>query len=185
VDDVTQILGRAGQGDPRAAEELLPLVYEELRRLALARMASEAPGHTLQPTALVHEAWLRLVREEGHSFENRAHFFATAAEAMRWILIDHARRKSARKHGGGLARVDLEQIDLPARADEDTLLRVNECLEGLAQEDPKAAQVVKLRFFAGLDSQEAALALGVTDRTARRYWRFGRAWLRDAFLRCQ
>jgi RNA polymerase sigma factor (TIGR02999 family) len=152
-------------------------VYEELRKLAACKMAGEQAGHTLQPTALVHEAWLRLVLAKDQSFANRARFFAAAAEAMRRILIDHARRKSARRHGGGLQRVDLDQIDLPATATEDTLLRVNKALDHLAEEDAKAAELVKLRFFGGLSVEEAALALGVTDRTARRYWRFARAWL--------
>ena len=169
-----------GQGDAPAADVLLLLVYEELRKLAANRMASEAAGHTLQPTALVHEAWIRLISGDSQQFENRAHFFAAAAEAMRRILIDHARRKSARKHGGGFERVDLEQIDVPASAEDDTLLRVNESLDGLAREDPKAAELVKLRFFTGLSVEEAAGVLGITDRTARRYWRFARAWLLDA-----
>jgi RNA polymerase sigma factor (TIGR02999 family) len=163
-----------------AADALLSLVYEELRKLAANRMANEAAGHTLQPTALVHEAWLRLGCGGEQRFENRAHFFAAAAEAMRRILIDHARRKSARKHAGGLERVDLEQIDVPARAEDDTLLRVNESLDALAREDAQAAELVKLRFFVGLSVQDAAGVLGVTDRTARRYWRFARAWLLDA-----
>ncbi len=167
-------------GEAPAAEALLSLVYEELRKLAADRMANEAAGHTLQPTALVHEAWLRLVRGNDQQFENRAHFFAAAAEAMRRILIDHARRKSAHKHGGRLERVDLEQIDGPARADDDTLLRVNDSLDALTREDAKAAELVKLRFFGGLSVEEAAGVLGVTDRTARRYWRFARAWLLDA-----
>ncbi|HTL56906.1 MAG TPA: ECF-type sigma factor [Candidatus Limnocylindrales bacterium] len=167
-------------GEAPATDGLLSLVYEELRKLAANRMANEAAGHTLQPTALVHEAWLRLVRGGEQRFENQAHFFAAAAEAMRRVLIDHARRKSARKHGGGLGRVDLEQIDVPARAEDETLLRVNESLDALAREDAKAAELVKLRFFVGLSVEEAAGVLGVTDRTARRYWRFARAWLLDA-----
>jgi RNA polymerase sigma factor (TIGR02999 family) len=185
MSDITEILQNMGPGVTRPADLLLPLVYEELRKLAASRMSSEAAGHTLQPTALVHEAWLRLVRSEGQRFENRSHFFAAASEAMRRILIDHARRKSARKHGGGWARVDLEQIDVPARADDDTLLGINECLEALALEDAKTAQLVKLRFFGGLSVEDAALVLGVTDRTARRYWRFARAWLRDALTKAR
>jgi len=177
---VTQILERVQQGDPQAAEELLPLVYEELRKLAAQKMAREAAGQTLQPTALVHEAWLRMAGGDGQvQFQNRGHFFAAAAEAMRRILIDRARSKQAAKHGGGWERVELETIDAPARADEDTLLGVNDSLEALAREDASAAELVKLRFFAGLSVEEAALALGVTDRTARRYWRFARAWLFD------
>src|SRR5262245_16256709 len=174
-----QVLNAVACGDPAAAENLLPLVYDELRKLAVHKMTNEAAGHTLQPTALVHEAWLRLIHPEDQSFHNRAHFFAAAAEAMRRILIDHARRKSARRHGGGLERVNLEQIDVPEQADEDTLLRIDEALSALAREDCKTAELVKLRFFSGMRVEEAALALGVTDRTARRYWRFARAWLRD------
>ena len=180
MSDVKLVLHATAPGEAPPADALLSLVYEELRKLAANRMANEAAGHTLQPTALVHEAWLRLVRGDDKRFENRAHFFAAAAEAMRRILIDHARRKSARKHGGSLERVDLEQIDVPARAEDDTLLRVNESLDALAREDAKAAELVKLRFFGGLSVEEAAGVLGVTDRTARRYWRFARAWLLDA-----
>lgn len=170
-------------GEPPAA--LLAQVYEELRQLAASRLRQEAPGHTLQPTALVHEAWLRLVRSGDARFANRAHFFAAAAEAMRRILVDHARRKAARRHGGGLQRVDLDQIDLPARADDDTLLGVSDCLAALEAEDPKAAALVKLRFFGGLKVEEAAEVMGITDRTARRYWRFARAWLLEALTRGQ
>lgn len=180
MSEVPRIPEAAQTPDSAAADQLLPLVYDELRRLAAAKMLQEKPGQTLQPTALVHEAWLRLVRSDDQRLENRAHFFAAAAEAMRRILIDHARRKSARKHGGNLERVDLEQIDIPVRAEDDTLLRVNECLEALAREDAKAAELVKLRFFGGLSVEDAAGVLGVTDRTARRYWRFARAWLLDA-----
>jgi len=180
VSEVTRLLDRAQQGDPKAAEELLPLVYEELRKLAASKMAHEPVGHTLQPTALVHEAWLRLVGGARQAqFQNRAHFFAAAAEAMRRVLIDRARRKQAAHHGGGWRRVDLEMIDVPDQADEDTLLRVNTALAALAREHAKVAELVKLRFFAGLGVEEAALALGVTDRTARNYWRFARAWLHD------
>jgi len=183
MSDITQVLNAPSEEGSVPAEALLPLVYEELRKLAANRMSHEAAGHTLQPTALVHEAWLRLVRVEGQSFANRAEFFAAAAEAMRRILIDHARRKSAERRGGGMKRVALEQIDLPAKADDDTLLGVNESLESLAGEDPKVAELVKLRFFGGLSVEEAAAVLGVTDRTARRYWRFARAWLLDALSR--
>jgi RNA polymerase sigma factor (TIGR02999 family) len=172
---------KPAQGDERpAASELLPLVYEELRKLAVHKLASEAPGQTLQPTALVHEAWLRLIRAGDPRFQNRAHFFAAAAEAMRRILIERARRKSAHRHGGGLERVDLDQIDLPEKASDDLLLRVDTALEGLSREDARAAELVKLRFFAGLTMEQAAQALGITDRTARRDWRFARAWLFDA-----
>jgi len=179
MSDVTVILARAEQGDPKAAGELLPLVYDELRNLAVVRMANEAAGNTLQPTALVHEAWLRLVEAKHQSWENRGHFFAAAAEAMRRVLIDRARRKQAVRRGGGWKRIEFETIDAPAEADEDTLLWVDESLQALAGEDAKTAELVKLRFFTGLSVEEAALAIGVTDRTARRYWRFARAWLID------
>jgi RNA polymerase sigma factor (TIGR02999 family) len=170
----------ADGAQPQSPSELLPLVYEELRKLAAHKLAHEAPGQTLQPTALVHEAWLRLVRSDGQQFDNRGHFFAAAAEAMRRILIERARRKSAQRHGGGLQRVDLTEIDLPERASDDLLLRVDTALEGLARENARAGELVKLRFFAGLTMEQAAEALGITDRTARRDWRFARAWLCDA-----
>jgi RNA polymerase sigma factor (TIGR02999 family) len=180
VSDVTRILNAAQQGDPAAAEQLLPLVYEELRKLAAARMANEAAGHTLQPTALVHEAWLRLAGKDAQAqFANRAHFFAAAAEAMRRILIERARRKGAGKRGGDWQRIDLDKVDLAADADDDTLLLVNEALEKLASEDAKAAEIAKLRFFGGLTLAEAGQVLGVTDRTAKRYWAYARAWLFD------
>jgi RNA polymerase sigma factor (TIGR02999 family) len=183
MNDVTRLLDAAQQGDPGAAENLLPLVYDELRRLAAHKMAHEAAGHTLQPTALVHEAWLRLVRAEDQTWENRTHFFAAAAEAMRRILIDHARSKQAAKHGGGWERISSDEIDLPATATEPMLLRIDEALGRLAREDARAAELVRLRFFAGMSVEEAALALGVTDRTARRDWRFARAWLYDELRR--
>lgn len=183
MSDVTHILDRAQPGDPQVAEELLPLVYEELRKLAAARMAQESGTQTLQPTALVHEAWLRLVRPEGQHFQNRAHFFASASEAMRRILIDRARRNQAARHGRGWERVALEGIDEPASASEPMLLRVHEALEKLVQEDARAAELVKLRFFGGLSAEEAAHVLGVTARTARRDWRFARAWLHDELRR--
>jgi RNA polymerase sigma factor (TIGR02999 family) len=179
MSDVTRILHRVQEGHPTAAEELLPLVYDELRKLAAHKMAAEALEHTLQPTALVHEAWLRLVRAEDQSFQNRAHFFAAAAEAMRRILIDRARHRQAAKHGGDWERVELKEIDEPATATEPMLLRINEALEKLSQEDARASEIVKLRFFGGLSVEEVALALGITDRTARRDWRFARAWLHD------
>ena len=179
MSDFTRILEGVERGDAKAAGELLPLVYEELRRLAAHKMTNESLGHTLQPTALVHEAWLRLIGGEQPTFENRAHFFGAAAEAMRRILIDHARRKHALKHGGGWERIELDEINVPDQASQDTLLSVDEALDDLAREDAKAAELVKLRFFGGLSVEEAATALGVTDRTARRYWRFARAWLHD------
>jgi RNA polymerase sigma factor (TIGR02999 family) len=181
VSAVTFILNRAVAGDPNAASELLPLVYNELRKLAAARMANEAAGHTLQPTALVHEAWLRVTGDEPNvQFANRAHFFAAAAEAMRRILIDRARGKSADKRGGGWERINLDTIDIAADANDDTLLLINESLEKLAQEEPQAAEIVKLRFFAGLTLEEAGQLLGFTERTAKRHWAFARAWLYDA-----
>ncbi len=181
VSEVTRILGSMEQGDPKAAEELLPLVYDELRKLAAARMANEAAGHTLQPTALVHEAWLRLTGNDPNThFANRAHFFAAAADAMRRILVDRARRKSAGKRGGGWERINLDNVEIAGDADDDTLLLVNESLDKLAQEEPKAAEIVKLRFFAGLTLEEAGQLLGFTERTAKRHWAFARAWLYDA-----
>ena len=178
VSDVTRILDAVQRGDPTAAEQLLPLVYEELRKLAAARMANEAAGHTLQPTALVHEAWLRLTGTDPHvQFANRAHFFAAAAEAMRRILIERARRKGAGKRGGDWQRIDLDKVDIATDADDDTLLLVNEAIEKLAKEDASAAEIAKLRFFGGLTLEEAAQVLGVTERTANRYWAFARVWL--------
>lgn len=180
MNDITRILVAAQQGDRKSAEELLPLVYQELRRLAAHKMAGEAPGNTLQPTALVHEAYLRLVGpSQSQPWDGRGHFFAAAAEAMRRILIDSARRKEAHKRGAGLERVNLEDVDVAAKADDTTLLRMDEALEKLAREDPPSAELVKLRFFAGLTTDQAAAALGISERTARRYWVFARAWLHD------
>src|SRR5207253_3080082 len=157
MSDVTRILDRAQQGDPNAAEELLPLVYEELRKLAAHRMANEAAGHTLQPTALVHEAWLRLVGNDARvQFQNRAHFFGAAAEAMRRILIDRARRKRAVRHGGGQRRVDIQEVDLASITDDDQLLAVSDALDQLAVEHKVEAELVKLRYFIGLTIDEAA-----------------------------
>jgi RNA polymerase sigma factor (TIGR02999 family) len=159
LSDVTRILDSIQHGDPKAADELLPLVYAELHKLAAYKMAHLAAGHTLQPTALVHEVWLRLVGSDNPTFENRAHFFAAAAEAMRHFLIDNARRKLARRHGGGLQRVDVENVDLAMPADEDHLLAVNEALERLATRSPIDAEVVKLRFFVGMTVEESAEVL--------------------------
>jgi RNA polymerase sigma factor (TIGR02999 family) len=163
--------------EAQAAQELLPLVYEELRKLAAARMVGQWETSTLQPTALVHEAWLRLAGNKEQPWENRAHFFAAAAEAMRRILIDHARRKHAGKRRPGTQRVDLSQVDVAVQANDELLLRIDEALERLRQEDEEAAKLVKLRFFVGLDYEEAAKVLDISERTAKRHWTFARAWL--------
>src|SRR6266850_6500472 len=178
MSDVTLLLDAAAAGDPKAAADLLPLVYDELRRLAAARMAAEPPDHTLQPTALVHEAYLRLVGPADEiRWENRGHFFAAAAEAMRRILVDAARRKRTDKHGGHLRRVQLP--DVPARPDvaDEQLLALDEALTRLAAEDPVAARVVELRHFAGVSIQDAAGILGLSRSTAYRHWTYARAWL--------
>ena len=181
MSDVTQILTAIEQGDPTAADELLPLVYDELRNLAAHRMAGEAAGHTLQPTALVHEAWLRLVRTPDQTWQNRAHFFRTAAECMRRILIDHARRKQQVRHGGGQVRVSLDGLDITDDHDGQQLLHVNEALDRLAVQDATKAEIVKLRFFAGLENREIAEMLGLSERTVERAWRFAKAWLLAEF----
>lgn len=173
----TSVLQAIPPGDPKAANELLPLVYQELRRLAARRMAGEAPGHTLQATALVHEAYLSLVDAGGGKFQNRAHFFGAAAQAMRRILVDHARAKKALKRGGDLERVDLDGIDLPSPMPDDELLALDEALDRLAMVDTRAVEMVKLCFFAGLTQQEAARELGVSLASAERIWSFARAWL--------
>jgi len=178
VSNVTQILDAIQHGDPKAADELLPLVYQELRRLAASKMASETPGQTLQPTALVHEAWLRLVGNDGQAqFQNRAHFFGAAAEAMRRILIDRARRKHALRHGGGQQRLDMDEIEIPAPADDEELLAVNDALDRFATVDAPKAELVKLRYFAGLTIEEAAQVLNISEPTAKRWWTYARAWL--------
>lgn len=174
----TRLLDAAAHGDRVTAEQLLPLVYDELRRLAAAKMAHELPGQTLQPTALVHEAWMRLVGDGGEArFENRAHFFGAAAEAMRRILVDRARRKQRVKHGGLLQRVDWTNLDLAIAEDDAAVLAVSDALEKLSQHDAVAAQLIKLRFFAGLPNVEAAKVLGLSERTAKRTWAYARAWL--------
>jgi RNA polymerase sigma factor (TIGR02999 family) len=173
---VTQLLDAMGSDGPQTAEQLLPLVYEELRRLAAFRMAQENPGQTLQPTALVHEAWLRLSGEP-HVWANRKQFFAAAAEAMRRILIERARRRGRVRHGGGLERSPIEALDLAETTDDDTLLMVHESLERLASTDPTGAELIKLRFFAGLSNVEAARVLELSERTAKRTWAYARAWL--------
>jgi RNA polymerase sigma factor (TIGR02999 family) len=177
MSQVTQLLDAIDAGDLQAANQLLPLVYGELRKLAAAKMAHELPGQTLQPTALVHEAWLRLVGEEEVRFSGRAHFFAAAAEAMRRILVERARRKHTLKRGANAQRINLDELELAVEADDDTLLAVNDALEKLAKEDFQSAEFIKLRFFAGLTNRDAAKALQIPERTARRHWSFARAWL--------
>jgi RNA polymerase sigma factor (TIGR02999 family) len=177
VSDVTRILDRVQQGDPEAAEQLLPLVYEELRKLAAAKMANEPSGSTLQPTALVHEAWLRLAGSQYQQWEGRAHFFAAAAEAMRRILIDKARRRRALRHGGEQHRVDFDDLDLASPTPDDQLLAVDEALDKLASAHPRQAELVKLRYFVGMTLQEAAEALGVSADTAKGDCALARAWL--------
>jgi RNA polymerase sigma factor (TIGR02999 family) len=177
MSDVTRILNAAERGDPNAAEELLPLVYQELRRLAAARMANEPAGHTLQPTALVHEAWLRLAGDQPRQWAGRGHFFAAAAEAMRRILIERARRKRAVRHGGGRQRVDIDDVPVAAPARDDQLLAVSEALDKLAANHKIEAELVKLRYFVGLTNDEAAELLGISLRSAKYYWTHARAWL--------
>jgi RNA polymerase sigma factor (TIGR02999 family) len=177
VSELTVILQRIDQGDPQAAHELLPLVYEELRRLAAQKMARENPGQTLQATALVHEAWLRLGGDDQPEWKSRAHFFAAAAEAMRRILIDNARRKQYLRHGGGAERVNFDDLDLAANMDGEQLLALHEALDHLAAHDAAKAELVKLRFFAGLTNEQAARVLGVSEPTVKRHWAYARAWL--------
>lgn len=178
VSDVTCILEAMQQGEPRAAEELLRLVYDELRQIAAYKMAQESPGHTLQPTALVHEAWLRMIGDGNENFAGRAHFFAVAAEAMRRILVESARRKRSLKRGAGAHREELNESQLVEPAPSDELLAVDEALDQLAAEDPTCADLVKLRYFVGMTMEEAATALSLSLRTAERLWTYSRAWLR-------
>jgi RNA polymerase sigma factor (TIGR02999 family) len=185
MSDVTQILGAIQQGDPKAASELLPLVYQELRRLAAYRMANELPGQTLQPTALVHEGWLKLVGNEQQTWQNRAHFFGAAAEAMRRILIDNARRKRAQKHGGGQQRLNIADLDIAGEAKDDELIAVHEALDNYAKEDPQKAELVKLRYFAGLSFEEVAEVLNISVPTAKRWWAYTRASLFQKIKRQQ
>ena len=179
MSNVTQVLNAIGAGDPKAAEQLLPLVYQELRKLAAARMAQEQANHTLQPTALVHEAWLRLTGGQQPAFDGRGHFFAAAAEAMRRILVERARNKGRLKRGGEWERVDLETLDVAVTTNDDTLLAVHEALEKLAAVDPVGAKLIELRFFAGMSNVDAAKALGLAERTAKRTWAYARAWLHE------
>lgn len=177
AEQATQILNLAGAGDPQAPEELLPLVYAELRRLAAAKMAREAPGQTLQPTALVHEAWVRLIGGRPQTWQNRAHFFAAAAEAMRRILIDVARRKKQVRHGGQQRRVELAPAEIAFPEDRERLLQVHEVLDQLAAVDALKADVVKLRFFVGLSNAEIAQLLNLSERSVERAWSYAKAWL--------
>ena len=179
MNDVTRILNAIERGDTKAADELLPLVYEELRLLAAQKLSHEPPGQTLQATALVHEAYLRLVGNEPQDWTGRGHFFAAAAEAMRRVLVDNARRKQARKHGGDRQRLPLEATDVATRATPEEIVALDDALTALAQEDPQAAQIVKLRLFAGLSMDQAAEAIGVSRATAYREWTYARAWLRS------
>jgi RNA polymerase sigma factor (TIGR02999 family) len=180
MNDVTQILSAIEQGATQAAEQLLPLVYDELRKLAAQRLAREAPGQTLQATALVHEAYLRLIGSETPSWNGRGHFFSAAAEAMRRILIENARRKKAEKSGGALLRVELESVDVPAGGRSEDVLALDEALSRLAAEDPTKAELVKLRFFGGLSVEDAGRVLGTSRATADRYWSYARVWLYSA-----
>lgn len=179
MSQVTHILEAIQRGEAKAADQLLPLVYEELRRLGAAKMASEAPGQTLQPTALVHEAWLRLTNDDQRKWNDRTHFFAAAAEAMRRILVDNARRKRTERRGGDRQRVEMSDIGSASEESEDNLLAVDDALEKLSVLDPEKAQLVKLRYFVGMTLEQAGAALGISERTARRYWTFARAWLHE------
>jgi RNA polymerase sigma factor (TIGR02999 family) len=187
MSDITVILEKIERGDASAAEQLLPAVYDELRKLAAAKMAREAAGQTLQPTALVHEAWLRLGGDDQPDWKNRAHFFASAAEAMRRILIDRAHRRQAKRHGGGLVRAgeDALDLDIASPAADDELLDVHEALDALARHDARKAELVKQCYFTGLTLKEAALVLGISEPTARRDWSYARAWLFNEIKRLQ
>jgi RNA polymerase sigma factor (TIGR02999 family) len=178
MNEVTRILNSIQEDEAAAIHQLLPAVYEELRRLARHKMAGESPDHTLQPTALVHEAWLRLVAPGEQNWQNRGHFFTAAAEAMRRILVEHARRKLSLKRGGGAVREEFEESRLVLNAPPEQLIAVHEALDKLAREDAAAAELVKLRYFVGMTMEEAASALGLATRTAERIWTFARAWLK-------
>ena len=183
MSDVTRILNQIEQGDPSAAEELLPLVYDELRKLAAARLAQEKPGQTLQATALLHEAYLRLVDvEQVQRWDTRGHFFAAAAEAMRRILVDQARRKGAQKRGGDLVRFDIDSVDVADLVTPSQLLAIDEAIDGLEKLDSVAAELVKLRYFAGMSVEQAAGSTGVSVATAYRHWNYARAWLHSELL---
>jgi RNA polymerase sigma factor (TIGR02999 family) len=177
MSDATAILTAVERGEVNAADQLLVLVYDELRRLAASKMAREAPGQTLQPTALVHEAWLRLVGAENPKFKNRSHFFSAAAEAMRRILIDRARRKLTHRHGGDFERVSVDECNVAAPEADEQLLAVHDALDRLAREHPLQAEVVKLRYFAGMTNDETAGALDISVATVKNYWTFARTWI--------
>ena len=179
MSDITLVLDAINRGESQAAEKLLPLVYGELRNLAAARMFQERAGHTLQPTALVHEAWLRLVKEEERTWQNQAHFFHAAAEAMRRILIEHARRKAAVKHGGGQQRMDIADLECAAPPPDEKILLIDEALEKLAREHPERAKIVVMKFFGGMTNEEVAAALGLGERTVYRHWECAKLWLFD------
>ena len=177
MSEITQILQAVGRGEARASEDLLPLVYHDLRRHAARQMAREAAGQTLQPTALLHEAWLRLTGDGQGQWQNRAHFYGAASEAMRRILIENARRKSRLKRGGGQVRVDIEHVELAATTPDEKILLINEALERLQTHDAEKARVVVLKFFGGHTNQEVAESLGLTERTVERHWAYAKAWL--------
>lgn len=179
MNEVAGILQGAIQQDPQSAAQLLPVLYEELRRVAAMKLARQPAGQTLQPTALVHEAYLRLLGDPARTWADRRHFFASASEAMRHILVDRARRKAAIRHGGALTRVHLDDVQVATRATEESMLLLNDALEQLAQSDPEAAELVRLRFFGGFTFTQAAELLGVSERTAKRTWVYARAWLFD------
>lgn len=182
MSDVTLVLAAFGRGDKRASEELLPLVYDELRRLAAIRMTRESAGQTLQPTALVHEAWVRMVEDGSRSWDNRRHFFAAASEAMRRILIERARRKARIKHWGGQDRLNIEDLELAEQLPDDTILLVDEVLEQLKESNPELAQVVVLKFFGGLTNEEIVEITGTSVRTVKRQWSYAKAWLFSRML---
>jgi RNA polymerase sigma factor (TIGR02999 family) len=177
MSDVTRILIAIEQGDAKATDDLLPLVYNELRRMAAHKMSAEPAGHTLQPTALVHEAWLQLVDSRNQSWQNRAHFFGAAAEAMRRILIARARRKNRQRRGAGAAHLDVDELEIASPAPDDQLLALNDALDRFAALEPQQAELVKLRYFVGLKTNEAADVLGISEATAKRWWAYARAWL--------